>query len=79
MTIEINNSSKQVITDLNFFFAFESAHVYQDLGKINKLEPGETTSLYSPLIKGTGNDRSLFFQYPVNITEIAVESLAYVA
>lgn len=79
VTIEIKNSSKQVIIDLNFFFAFENAHVYQDLGNINKIEPGETTSLYSPIINGVGNDRSLYLQYPVNITEKAVESLAYVA
>lgn len=80
VTIEVYNSSKQEITDLNFFFSFYSTYdVYQDLGDIEKLEPGETTSIYSRHINGTGNDRSLYVQYPINKTERLVDSLAYVA
>ncbi|QFF99025.1 hypothetical protein PB01_09400 [Psychrobacillus glaciei] len=77
MTIEVYNSSKQVITDLNFYFSFDGNQVYQDLGTINQLEPGETTSRYSHKIKDTGNDRSLYLHYPINKTEAEVESLAY--
>ncbi|MCK1999639.1 hypothetical protein MPH47_20845 [Psychrobacillus psychrodurans] len=77
MTIEVYNSSKQVITDLNFYFSFDGNQVYQDLGTINQLEPGETTSRYSHQIKETGNDRSLYLHYPINKTEAEVESLAY--
>lgn len=77
VTIEIYNSSKQEITDLNFFFSFDSYVVHQDLGNINKLEPGKTTSIYSRHINGTGNDRSLYLQYPISKTEAQVESLAY--
>ena len=80
VTIVVNNSSKQEITDLNFFFSFYSTYdVHQDLGNIDKLEPGETTSIYSRHINGIGNGRSLYFQYPINKTERQVESLAYVA
>ena len=79
VTIMVNNSSKQEITDLNFYFSFSSTYdVYQDLGNIYKLDPGETTSIYSRHINGTGNDRSLYFQYPINKTEKQVDSLAYV-
>jgi len=53
--------------------------VHQDLGNIEKLEPGETTSLYHHRINGPGNDRSLYFRYPINKTETEVESLAYLA
>ncbi|ALC84698.1 hypothetical protein AM499_01885 [Bacillus sp. FJAT-22090] len=77
VTIEVYNSSKQVITDLNLYFSFDGNHVYQDLGNINQLEPGETTSLYSHEINDTGNDRSLYMHYPINKTEAEVESLAY--
>ncbi|MDI2585733.1 hypothetical protein OR571_00940 [Psychrobacillus sp. NEAU-3TGS] len=80
VTIVINNTSKQEITDLNFFFSFYSTYdVQQDLGNIDKLEPGETTSIYSRHINGTGNDRSLYLQYPINKDEGQVDSLAYVA
>lgn len=79
VTIMVNNSSKQEITDLNFYFSFSSTYdVYQDLGNIDKLDPGETTSIYSRHINETGNDRSLYFQYPINKTEKQVDSLAYV-
>ncbi|WP_391122537.1 hypothetical protein [Psychrobacillus sp. L3] len=77
VTIEVYNSSKQAITDLNFYFSFSGYHVYQDLGTINQLKPGEKTSRYSHQIKDTGNDRSLYLQYPINKTEAEVESLAY--
>lgn len=78
VTIEVYNSSKQEITDLNFFFSFKSNYdVHQDLGNINKLEPGETTSIYSRYIDGTGSDRSLYFRHPISKTETHVESLAY--
>lgn len=80
VTIEIYNSSKQEITDLNFFFSFSPNYdVHQDLGNINKLKPGETTSIYSRHINGAGSDRSLYLQYPINKTEAHVESLAYLA
>lgn len=80
VTIEVYNSSKQEIKDLNFFFSFYSNYdVLQDLGNIDKLEPGETTSIYSRHINGTGNDRSLYFQYHINKFEKQVDSLAYVA
>lgn len=80
VTIEVYNSSKQEITDLNFFFSFYSNYdILQDLGNIDKLEPGETTSIYRPHIIGTGNDRSLYFQYPIKKSEKQVDSLAYVA
>lgn len=79
VTIVVNNSSEQEVTDLNFFFSFSTYEVHQDLGHIDKLEPGETTSIYSRHINGTGNDRSLYLQYPFNKTERQVDSLAYVA
>ncbi len=77
VTIEVYNSSKQEITDLNFFFSFDGNEVHQDLGNINKLEPGETVSIYSRHIEGTGSDRSLYLQYRLNKIETNVESLAY--
>ncbi|WP_216598643.1 hypothetical protein [Psychrobacillus sp. FJAT-21963] len=78
VTIEVYNSSKQEITDLNFYFSFYKTHVHQNLGNINKLEPGETTILYSHQIKDVGNDRSLYLQYPLNKNKTDVVSLAYV-
>lgn len=78
VTIEIYNSSKQEITDLNFFFSFDPNYdVHQGLGKINKLEAGETANIYSRHINGAGSDRSLYLQYPINKTETYVETLAY--
>ena len=63
VTIEVYNSSKQEITDLNFFFSFFSNYdVLQDLGNIDKLEPGETTSIYSRRINGTDNNGKLLFR-----------------
>ena len=80
VTIKVYNSSEQEITDLNFFFSFHSNYdVLQDLGNIDKLEPGETTSIYSRHINGIGSDRSLYFQYPIKKFEKQVDSLAYVA
>lgn len=76
VTIEVHNVSNQVITDLNFYLAFNENHIYQDLGTITQIEPGETTFLYSHQIKGKGN-QSLYIQYPFNKTEKESESLAY--
>lgn len=78
VTIEVYNSSKQEITDLNFYFSFYRTHVHQNLGNINKLEPGETTILYSNQINDVGNDRSLYLQYPLNKNKKDVVSIAYV-
>ena len=78
VTIKIYNSSKEVITSLNFYFAFDGNHVYQDLGTINLLGPEETSSLYNHQIKGTGNDRSLYLHNPINKTETKFESLVYI-
>ena len=36
-------------------------------------------SISSSHINGTGNDRSLYLQYPINKTERQVDSFAYVA
>ncbi|WP_313802055.1 hypothetical protein [Cytobacillus sp.] len=78
VTIEIDNLSKQEITDLNFFFSFDPTYdVHQGLGSVNKLEPGETTRIYSRHINGAGSDRSLYLQYPINKIETHVETLAY--
>ncbi|MCK1999568.1 hypothetical protein MPH47_20460 [Psychrobacillus psychrodurans] len=77
VTIEVYNSSKEVITGLNFYFAFDGDHVYQDLGTITQLGPEETSSFYNHKIKDTGNDRSLYLQYPINKTETEFESLVY--
>lgn len=80
VTILVNNSSKQELTNLNFFFSFNSNYdVHQDLGNIDRLEPGKTTRLYSRHINGVGNDRSLYLQYPINNNERQVDSLAYLA
>lgn len=78
VTIEVYNSSKQEITDLNFYFSFYRTHIHQNLGNINKLEPGETTILYSNQINDVGNDRSLYLQYPLNKNKKDVVSIAYV-
>lgn len=79
VTIEVYNSSEEVITDLNFYFAFDRNHVHQDVGTIDVLEPGESTSLYNYQIKDRGNDRSLYLHYPINKAKADVESLAYLA
>lgn len=79
VTIEVKNSSKQEITDLHLFFSFTSYDVDQDLGKIDKLEAGKTTSIYRHHINGEGSGRSLYVQYPFNNADTQVDSIAYVA
>ncbi|MFJ5770127.1 hypothetical protein [Psychrobacillus sp. NPDC093180] len=79
VTIEVYNSSEQAITDLSFYIAFDRNQVHQDVGTIDVIGPGESTSLYTHQIKDTGNDKSLYLHYPINKTKADVESLAYLA
>ena len=73
VTIEVTNSSDQTVKDLTYYFTV----VPQDLGRISSLAPGESEILYTPRIKETGNDRSLYFEYPLNNSSLVEESLLY--
>ena len=77
MTIEIEDSSDQNISNLKFSFGYLENIEFQELGDINQLKPGESSKLYIKSINPTDADLSMYMRYHLKNGEQNIESLAY--
>jgi len=78
ITIEIKNSSNELISNINFNFGFQENTELQEIGFINRVEPGKTYELHTTnSITEKVTDLSMYMSYELKNGDKKVESISY--